>query len=71
MKRDRHVTQETLALFVRYQLMVQAPLPDADLAGRAVSKERFATLIRRVGEALASGRRTPFKPHAFPEPDQD
>ena len=71
MKRDGYVTQETLALFVRYQLMVQAPPPAADLAGRAVSKDGFATLVRRVGEALASGRRTLFKPHAFPETGQE
>lgn len=57
-ERDGHITQETLALFIRYQLMVQAPLPDADHAGRAVGKERFTTFTRRVGEALASGRRT-------------
>lgn len=56
-ERDGQVTQETLALFVRYQLMVQAPLPDADVAARAVGKERFATFVRRVGEALAGGRR--------------
>lgn len=67
-ERDGQVTQETLALFVRYQLMVQAPLPEADVAARAVGKERFATFIRRVGEAIASGRHT-FVPHSFPAPE--
>ncbi|MCW1429343.1 CopG family transcriptional regulator [Novosphingobium sp. JCM 18896] len=57
-ERDGQVTQETLALFIRYQLMVQAPLPEADHAGRAVGRERFATFVRRVGEAIAGGRRT-------------
>jgi hypothetical protein len=59
---DGRVTQETLALFVRYQLMVQAPLPDADRAARAVGAERFATFVRRVGEALGAGRRTLASP---------
>lgn len=57
-ERDGRVTQETLALFVRYQLMVQAPLPDADNAARAIGNERFATFVRRVGEAVGSGRHT-------------
>lgn len=61
-ERDGQVTQETLALFIRYQLMVQAPLPEADHAGRAVGKERFATFTTRVGEAIASGRRTLLRP---------
>ena len=57
-ERDGQVTQETLALFIRYQLMVQTPLPEADHAGRAVGKERFATFVTRVGETIATGRRT-------------
>jgi hypothetical protein len=57
-ERDGHVLLESLALFVRYELMVQAPLPDADEAARAVGRDRFETFITRVGEALASGQRT-------------
>lgn len=57
-ERDGHVLLESLALFVRYELMVQAPLPDADEAARAVGRDRFNAFVIRVGEALASGQRT-------------
>lgn len=57
-ERDGHVLLESLALFVRYELMVQAPLPDADEAARAIGRDRFDAFVTRVGEALASGRRT-------------
>lgn len=57
-ERDSHVLLESLALFVRYELMVQAPLPEADEAARAVGRDRFEAFITRVGEALASGQRT-------------
>lgn len=57
-ERDGHVLLESLALFVRYELMVQAPLPEADEAARAVGRDRFEAFITRVGEALASDQRT-------------
>ena len=57
-ERDGHVLLESLALFIRYELMVQAPLPDTDEAARAVGRDRFNAFIARVGEALASGHRT-------------
>lgn len=57
-ERDGHVLLESLALFVRYELMVQAPLAEADEAARAVGRDRFNAFVARVGEALASGQRT-------------
>lgn len=57
-ERDGHILLESLALFVRYELMVQAPLPEADEAARAIGRDRFEAFITRVGEALASGQRT-------------
>lgn len=57
-ERDGHVLLESLALFVRYELMVQAPLAEADEAARAVGRDRFNAFVTRVGEALASGQRT-------------
>ena len=57
-ERDGHILLESLALFVRYELMVQAPLPDADDAARALGRDRFEAFVARVGEALASGQRT-------------
>lgn len=65
-ERDGHILLESLALFVRYELMVQAPLAEADEAARAVGRDRFEAFVTRVGEALASGQRTlgaPSKSH--------
>jgi hypothetical protein len=57
-RRDIEVLLESLALFVRYQLLVTAPLPDADSAALAVGLDRFEKFVGQVGRQLASGRRT-------------
>lgn len=57
-ERDGLVLLESLALFVRYMLTVNAPLPEADEAGRAVGRERFEAFIAQVGRQLAGGRRS-------------
>lgn len=55
-ERDGQVLLETLSLFVRYQLTVTAPLPEADKAAQAVGRERFHKFVDQVGRQLA-GRR--------------
>ncbi|ODU68435.1 MAG: CopG family transcriptional regulator [Sphingomonas sp. 66-10] len=55
-ERNGQVLLETLSLFVRYQLTVTAPLPDADKAAQAVGRERFRRFVDQVGRQLASGR---------------
>lgn len=57
-ERDGHVLLETLALYVLIELTVNAPLPKGDDAARAVGRARFEEFVARVGERLASGRRT-------------
>jgi len=57
-ERDGHVLLESLALFIRYELAVTAPLPENDKAGSAQARERFTAFIARVGETLASGERS-------------
>ena len=57
-ERDNQVLLETLALFVRYQLTVTAPLPEPDQAARAVGRDRFQAFIERVGRQIAGGART-------------
>ncbi|MFS0771222.1 CopG family transcriptional regulator [Sphingomonas sp. 1P08PE] len=57
-RRDIEVLLESLSLFVRYQLTVSAPLPDADSAARAVGRERFEAFVSQVGRQLGSGTRT-------------
>lgn len=57
-ERDGHVQIESLALFVRYMLSVNAPLAEEDEAARAVARDRFAAFVARVGQQLALGRRS-------------
>jgi predicted transcriptional regulator len=57
-ERNTHVELESLALFVRYMLSVNAPLAEEDEVARAIGRDRFAAFIARVGQQLASGKRT-------------
>lgn len=57
-ERDNQVLLETLALFIRYQLTVTAPLPEPDQATRAVGRDRFQAFIDQVGRQIADGGRT-------------
>lgn len=57
-RRDIDVLLESLSLFVRYQLMVTAPLPEADTAGRAIGRDRFESFVAQVGRQIAGGTRT-------------
>ena len=57
-ERDLQVVLETLALFIRYQFSVTAPLPEPDKAMRAVAQERFQKFIDQVGRQIAGQRRT-------------
>lgn len=58
MRRDLEVLLESLSLFVRYQLMVTAPLPENDPAAIAVGHDRFEKFIGQLGRQLAAGKRT-------------
>lgn len=55
-ERDGQVLLESLALFVRYQFTVTAPLPEPDKAARAVGQDRFQKFIDQVGRQIAAGR---------------
>lgn len=57
-ERDGQVGIESLALFIRYMLAVNAPLPEEDEVARAVGRDRFAAFVARVGRQLASGRQS-------------
>lgn len=57
-ERNTHILIETLALFVRYELAIHAPLANGDSAGRAIARERFAAFVAQVSRQIASGRRT-------------
>jgi hypothetical protein len=64
-ERDGQVLIETLALFVRYELAIHAPLAENDTAGRALAAKRFEAFVSQVGQKLASGR------HSFSSADGD
>ena len=57
-ERNGQIELESLALFVRYMLTVNAPLPEGDEAARAIGRDRFEAFVERVGQQLASGRLT-------------
>src|SRR5690606_9087488 len=57
-RRDTGVVLEALALFVRYQLTVTAPLSEADAAALAAGNERFDRFIAQLGRQIAAGKRT-------------
>ena len=57
-RRDLEVLLESLALFVRYQLMVTAPLPENDAAAIALGHQRFDQFVGQLGRQLAAGKRT-------------
>ena len=55
---DRHVTisNEALALFVRFWLTATPPLPDtAQPAAQAKGRERYAGFVEALGRRLAKG----------------
>ena len=55
-ERNSRIELESLALFVRYMLTVNAPLPEGDKAAQAIGRDRFQAFVERVGQQLASGR---------------
>ncbi|MEW9855624.1 CopG family transcriptional regulator [Novosphingobium sp. M1R2S20] len=57
-RRDIDVLLESLSLFVRYQLMVTATLPEADAVSQAIGRDRFEAFVAQVGRRIASGKRT-------------
>ena len=57
-QRDGHVILETLALFIRFELSIQAPLAENDQAGRAIGRDRFEAFVTQVGRQVAAGKRT-------------
>lgn len=57
-ERDGYVLLETVALFIRFELSIQAPLADGDQAGRAIGRERFEAFVAQIGRQVAAGRRT-------------
>src|ERR1700745_63116 len=59
---ERHVaiSNEALALFVRFWLTATSPVPDAALPGaRAKGRERYEGFVEALGKRLAKGQSLP------------
>lgn len=57
-ERGQEILLESLALFVRYELAIHAPLAENDHAGRALARQRFEAFVAQVGKQIAAGKRT-------------
>ncbi len=57
-RRDLEVLLESLSLFIRYELTINPPVPDADDIAHAVGRDRFEAFVTQVGRQLALGDRT-------------
>jgi hypothetical protein len=57
LERDLNVTAETLALFIRYWLIVTPSIPDdAQSAAQARGRDHYESFMKLLGRRLASGR---------------
>lgn len=57
LERDQNILIETLALYIRYFLTVNAPVPEAQQeAARAQGRLRFQQFIEQLGRNLMRGR---------------
>jgi len=61
-ERDGHVSIESLGLFIRYMLTVNAPPQQGDETAQAIGRDRYARFVERVARRLASGRRSLVPP---------
>jgi Ribbon-helix-helix protein, copG family len=56
-ERDLWIAAETLALFIRFWLIVTPPLPEtAQAAAQAKGRERFESFLETLGRRLAKGQ---------------
>ena len=58
LERNTQIELETLALFVRYMLTVNAPISEEDEVSRAIGRDRFNAFVKRVARQVGRGRIT-------------
>ncbi|HZV04276.1 MAG TPA: CopG family transcriptional regulator [Gemmataceae bacterium] len=57
LERNQEILLETLALFIRWELTVTAPLAESEqAAARASGEARFQSFVDQLGRRIASGR---------------
>lgn len=64
LERDQRILLESLALFIRFEITLNAHTPAPDKATQAVARERFQKFIEQVGRKFASGKRSLGELHA-------
>ena len=57
-RRDVGIILESLALFIRFTITLNAHTPAPDKATQAVAQERFQKFVEQVGRQIASGKRS-------------
>lgn len=55
-RRDVGIILESLALFIRFTIALNAHTPAPDKATQAVAQERFQKFVEQVGRQIASGK---------------
>lgn len=71
LERDQTILIETVALFVRYTLTINAPIPAAHQdAARAQGRERFQQFVNQLARHLQKGRSLVKEVHEEIFPDQ-
>ena len=55
-RRDVEMILESLALFIRFNITLNAHTPLPDKATQAVAQERFLNFVDQVGRQIASGK---------------
>lgn len=55
-RRDVGIILESLALFIRFTITLNAHTPAPDKATQAVAQERFQKFVEQVGRQIASGK---------------
>lgn len=56
--RDVEMILESLALFIRFTITLNAHTPLPDTATQAIAQERFQKFIEQVGRQIAGGKRS-------------
>jgi predicted transcriptional regulator len=57
-RRDVEIVLESLALFIRFTITLNAHTPAPDKATQAVAQERFQKFVEQVGRQIAGGKKS-------------
>jgi hypothetical protein len=66
LRRDVEIVLESLALFIRFSITLNAHTPAPDKATQAVAQERFQKFVEQVGRQIAAGKKS-----LGPKPDEE